>query len=136
MLLAQEDCKTLEETMRAFLRLSQAFILLLLACSAAQADPVRIVALGDSNYGAPGVSRDQAYPAQLEAALRARGVDASVTNAGINGDTSSGVLARLDSAVPSGTDVVLLSVGVNDVKLHGASQGSVNANVAQIVSRL
>jgi hypothetical protein len=121
---------------RALLRLSQAFVVLMAACSAAQADPIRIVALGDSNFGAPGVSRDQAYPAQLEGALRARGVDAQVTNAGINGDTTAGVLARMDSAVPQGTDVVLVSVGVNDIKLHGGSQASVNANVAQIVSRL
>jgi acyl-CoA thioesterase-1 len=134
---ALKRLKKLRETdMISFLRLSQTFLLLLIACSAAKADPIRIVAIGDSNYGAPGVSRSETYPAQLEAALRARGVDAQVTNAGINGDTSAGVLARLDSSVPNGTDVALVSVGVNDIKLHGASQGSVNANVAQIVSRL
>jgi uroporphyrinogen-III synthase len=61
---------------------------------------VRIVALGDSEI--------QVYPAQLEAALRARGHQVTVTNQGVNGDTTAGMLARLESAVPPGTDIVIL----------------------------
>jgi len=84
----------------------------LLYVSAAQA--ATVVALGASNTFGKGVSRGQAYPAQLEALLRARGLNARVVNAGINGDTTGGMLARLDRVVPKGTSVVILQPGGND----------------------
>lgn len=73
-----------------------------------------VVALGASNTYGKGVSRGQDYPAQLQALLRAKGLDVRVTNAGINGDTTGGMLARLDRAVPKGTSVVILQPGGND----------------------
>jgi acyl-CoA thioesterase-1 len=76
----------------------------------------RIVALGASNTAGFGVSRDQAYPAQLEAMLRAKGKDVRVANAGVSGDTSAGMLDRLGSAVPDGTGIVILDPGNNDIK--------------------
>ena len=97
---------------------------------------VRIVALGDSGIRGKGVSEDQAYPAQLERALRARGHQVTVTDEGINGDTTYGVLARVDSAVPNGTDIVVLKVGVNDIVLHHMSPASVSANLAAITAKL
>jgi acyl-CoA thioesterase-1 len=84
----------------------------LLYFSGAQA--ATVVALGASNTFGKGVSRDQAYPAQLEALLRAKGLNARVVNAGINGDTTGGMLARLDRVVPKGTSVVILQPGGND----------------------
>ncbi|MHB8268432.1 GDSL-type esterase/lipase family protein [Bradyrhizobium sp.] len=84
----------------------------LLYFSGAQA--ATIVALGASNTFGKGVSRGQAYPAQLEALLRARGLNAHVINAGINGGTTGGMLARLDRVVPKGTSVVILQPGGND----------------------
>ncbi|MEA2886504.1 MAG: acyl-CoA thioesterase [Bradyrhizobium sp.] len=84
----------------------------LLTFSAAQA--ATVVALGASNTFGKGVSRGQAYPAQLEALLRAKGLNARVVNAGINGDTTGGMLARLDRVVPKGTSVVILQPGGND----------------------
>src|SRR5262249_41008786 len=50
----------------------------------------------------------------LEALLRARGLSVHVINAGINGDTTGGMLARLNRAVPNGTSVVILQPGGND----------------------
>jgi acyl-CoA thioesterase I len=84
----------------------------LLFVSAAQA--ATVVALGASNTFGKGVSHSQAYPAQLEALLRTKGLNARVINAGINGDTTGGMLARLDRAVPKGTSVVILQPGGND----------------------
>jgi acyl-CoA thioesterase-1 len=84
-----------------------------LAGSAAAAE---IMALGASNTAGFGVSRAQAYPAQLQAMLRAKGIQASVANAGISGDTSAGMLRRLGAAVPQGTRVVILDPGNNDIK--------------------
>ena len=72
------------------------------------AEAATIVALGASNTYGKGVARNQAYPAQLEAILRARGSGVHVVNAGINGDTTEGMLRRLDQAVPKGTSAVIL----------------------------
>jgi acyl-CoA thioesterase-1 len=89
-----------------------------------------VVALGASNTFGKGVSRSQAYPAQLEALLRARGLSVRVINAGINGDTTGGMLARLDRVVPKGTNVVILQPGGNDQRKLAAD------NTPAIQSRL
>jgi lysophospholipase L1-like esterase len=104
--------------------------------TAAALAEVRIVALGDSGIRGKGVPESQAYPAQLEAALRARGHEVTVTNQGVNGDTTMGVLARLDSAVPPGTNIVILKIGVNDLMLHHVSPDAIVANKRTIVERL
>jgi len=102
--------------------------------SDAHAQSVRIVALGASNTKGKGVSLSEAYPAHLQGMLKAKGVNASVANAGINGDTTGGMLARLDSAVPPGTQLVILQPGGNDRRR--GSEGSRAGNIAQIKSRL
>jgi acyl-CoA thioesterase-1 len=78
------------------------------------ANAATIVALGASNTYGKGVARNQAFPAQLEAILRMRGLNVRVINAGINGDTTQGMLGRLDRAVPNGTGAVILQPGGND----------------------
>jgi acyl-CoA thioesterase I len=94
------------------------------------ADAATIVALGASNTAGKGVSSDEAYPAQLQAILRARGSGVTVVNAGISGDTTEGMLGRLDQAVPNGTSAVILQPGGNDRR-----KGSVD-RTAEIQSRL
>ena len=86
-------------------------VMAIFAFASASADAATIVALGASNTG---VARNQAYPAQLEAILRAKGANVRVVNAGINGDTTEGMLQRLDRAVPNGTSAVILQPGGND----------------------
>jgi acyl-CoA thioesterase I len=78
---------------------------------------VIIVALGASNTEGWGVLASEAYPAKLQALLNARGIDATVINAGIAGDTTGGMLARLERAVPAGTHVVILQPGSNDERM-------------------
>jgi acyl-CoA thioesterase-1 len=78
------------------------------------ASAATVVALGASNTYGKGVARSQAFPAQLEAILRAKGLNCRVLNAGINGDTTEGMLRRLDSAVPNGASAVILQPGGND----------------------
>jgi acyl-CoA thioesterase-1 len=80
----------------------------------APAGAATIVALGASNTYGKGVARGQAYPAQLEPILRAKGANVRVVNAGINGDTTEGMLRRLDQAVPKGASAVILQPGGND----------------------
>jgi acyl-CoA thioesterase-1 len=121
--------------------LAVALLGLLASAWGASAAPLNIVALGASNTAGKGkgnhpggVSRDQAYPAQLEAMLRAKGIDAYVRNAGIAGDTTGGMLRRMDSAVPNGTQIVILQPGGNDARK--GTGGESGANTAQITSKL
>jgi acyl-CoA thioesterase I len=109
------------------------FAALLLAAGSADAASINIVALGASNTYGKGVARGQDYPAQLQAMLRAKGLDASVANAGINGDTTGGMLARLSSAVPAGTQIVILQPGGNDRR---KGQSGRESNIAAITSQL
>src|SRR6476469_7197465 len=89
-------------------------LLAMLTFGGASADAATIIALGASNTYGKGVERNQAYPAQLEAILRAKGANVRVVNAGINGDTTEGMLQRLDRTVPNGTSAVILQPGGND----------------------
>jgi acyl-CoA thioesterase-1 len=98
--------------------------------AATPAGAATVVALGASNTYGKGVARNQAYPAQLETMLRARGLNVRVVNAGINGDTTEGMLRRLDRAVPNGTSAVILQPGGNDRR-----KGSPD-RTAEIQSRL
>ena len=76
--------------------------------------PVKIVALGDSLTAGYGLPNDAAFPTKLQAALTAKGIAATVANAGVSGDTASGGLDRLDWSVPDGTDAVIVELGAND----------------------
>ena len=76
--------------------------------------PLSIVALGDSLTAGLGLAASDAFPAKLQRALAAKGIAATVVNAGVSGDTTSGGLARLDWSVPAGTDAVILELGAND----------------------
>ena len=117
------------------------FATCLLQIADARAASINIVALGASQTAGSGtgrhsggVSPDEAFPARLESLLRARGYDAHVTNAGVAGDTTDGMLGRLDSSVPQGTNLVILQPGTNDGK-KGASAGSA-VNVPLIIQKL
>jgi acyl-CoA thioesterase I len=103
-----------DETMGFLKNPACAAILAISIFAAASANAATVVALGASNTYGKGVARNQAYPAQLEAILRTRGINVRVINAGINGDTTEGMLGRLGRAVPNGTAAVILQPGGND----------------------
>jgi acyl-CoA thioesterase-1 len=88
------------------------------------AQAATVVALGASKTLGKGVSPSQAYPAQLKVLLRAKGLNVNVINAGINGDTTGGMLARLHNVVPKGTSVVVLQPGGNDRRKGAPDQTS------------
>ena len=120
--------------MRQLLGSLSAFCLLLLA-SHAQADPIRIVALGDSNTAGFGVLEPNKYPTQLQRALSERGHEVEVINAGVSGDTTGGALRRLDAAFPAGTDIAIVFLGRNDMRF-GFSMDTTRRNLNEIVGRL
>jgi acyl-CoA thioesterase-1 len=97
--------------------------------------PVKIVALGDSLTVGYGLPVQDAFPAKLEKALRAKGLAVEIANAGVSGDTASAGLARLDWAVPAGTDAVIVEFGANDM-LRGVDPKVTRRALEAIVHRL
>src|SRR4029079_9292929 len=90
------------------------FLFFILMASAS----AQVVALRASNTRRYGANEPQSYPAQLQAMLQARGSTLRVTNEGVSGDTTGEMLARLASAVPDGTKIVILQFGTNDARLN------------------
>jgi acyl-CoA thioesterase-1 len=101
----------------------------------ADSRPIKIVALGDSLMAGHQLPVSASFPAQLEAALKAKGHAVAVANAGVSGDTSSGGLARLDWSVPEGADAVILELGANDM-LRGVDPKVTREALASIIRRL
>lgn len=99
---------------------------------AAKSTPVKIVAFGDSLVAGFGLGPRDAFPAQLERALRERGYAATVINAGVSGDTTAGGLARLEWALPDDADAVILELGANDA-LRGLPPENAKANLEQML---
>ena len=97
--------------------------------------PIRIVVLGDSLSAGFGLSATDAFPAKLQKALKAKGIEIDMTNAGVSGDTASGARDRLDWSVPEGTEGVIVELGANDA-LRGTDPSVTRAALADIVSRL
>jgi acyl-CoA thioesterase-1 len=102
---------------------------------AQQARPIAIVALGDSLTAGYQLPPGDAFPVKLQAALRAKGLNVTVENAGVSGDTSTGGLERLDWAVGDGVDAVIVELGANDA-LRGIDPAVTRRNIDEILTRL
>ena len=97
--------------------------------------PVKIVVLGDSLSAGFGLPLDAAFSARLAEALKAKGIAATIANAGVSGDTASGGLTRLDWSVPEGTDAVILELGANDA-LRGLDPNLTKTALNTILGKL
>lgn len=96
---------------------------------------VRIVAFGDSLTAGFRLIPGDAFPVKLEKSLRTKGIAAEVANAGVSGDTTAAGLARLDWAVPDGTEIVILEFGANDA-LRGLDLAAARRNLAAMIERI
>lgn len=105
----------------------------LLLSTMAAAEPVTLVALGDSLTAGYGLEdqTDGLVP-QLMAWLKARGADVVVQNAGVSGDTTAGGLARLDWALGPETDALMVTLGGNDL-LRGLDPAEAKRNLEAIL---
>ncbi|MEQ8399218.1 arylesterase [Thalassobaculum sp.] len=112
-----------------------ALIFLTFAIPPARAEPITILGLGDSLMAGYGLSRGSSFPAQLEAALRQRGHDVRVINAGVSGDTSAGGKARLGWSLAEKPDAAIVELGAND-GLRGLSPEAMRDNLDAILSEL
>jgi acyl-CoA thioesterase-1 len=98
----------------------------------AKDEKLTIVAFGDSQTAGLGLPENESFPAQLEAALKARGKDVSVINAGVSGDTSTAAVQRLDWALPQDASAVIVELGGNDA-LQGIPPEGTEAALAKII---
>jgi acyl-CoA thioesterase I len=94
-----------------------------------------VVVLGDSLTAGLGVAADEAFPARLQARIRAEGYAYRVTNAGVSGDTTAGGLRRVDWVLRANPEIVVVALGAND-GLRGQSPPAIRANLEEIVARL
>ena len=101
----------------------------------ALAETYRIVGFGDSLMAGYQLRQGTGFTGQLQAALRKRGYDVVVENAGLSGDTTTGGLARLDWSVDGKPDLVILELGANDA-LRGISPDITRRNLDTIIARL
>lgn len=115
--------------------LSAVLLLAALVMPAAYARPVHIVAYGDSMTAGWLVARQDAYPAQLQAALRKKGYDVVVDNAGINGATTRDALLHFDAAIGPDTDIALIEFGTNDLRRH-VPLSTVHSRIVELVRSL
>ena len=95
-----------------------------------------ILALGDSLTEGLGVDKENAYPAQLQAYLHEHGYpDVEVINAGLSGETSNGLLNRIDWVLQRQPDVTILTIGANDA-MRGLDVANTEANIRQAIATL
>ena len=98
----------------------------------------RILAFGNSLFAGYNLEDGESYPARLEAALRERGIDARIANAGVSGDTTAAGLQRLAftlDAQERAPDLVILELGGNDL-LRGLSPDETEANLSAMLDIL
>ena len=105
------------------------------AVSPAAAEPVEIVALGDSLTAGYGLNPGDSFPEQLQAVLEDRGYDVSVANAGVSGDTAADGLARLEWSVPAEADIVIVELGANDA-LRGIAPALTRQALSELLAKL
>ncbi|MBY3028810.1 arylesterase [Rhizobium leguminosarum] len=107
----------------------------LILATAANARTINLVGFGDSLMAGYQLPPGDGFPEKLQAALKAKGLDVTIANAGVSGDTTTGGLARIDWSVPDGTDGVILELGANDA-LRGIPPEESAKNLDQMIIRL
>jgi acyl-CoA thioesterase-1 len=107
----------------------------LIFASVADARTINLVGFGDSLMAGYQLPPGDGFPEKLQAALKAKGLDVTVANAGVSGDTTTAGLSRIDWSVPDGTDGVILELGANDA-LRGIPPEESEKNLDQMITRL
>jgi len=103
--------------------------------SNAAAATLHVLALGDSLTAGLGLEPSDSYPVKLEAALKAKGYDVTIVNAGVSGDTAAAGLARLDWALDDSIKAAIIELGANDA-LRGLQPAQTEQALEGILARL
>jgi acyl-CoA thioesterase I len=116
-------------------RIFMAGLALGLSVVPAKAATKTVLALGDSLVAGYGLEPQFAFPTRLEAALKANGLDVTVVNGGVSGDTAAQGEARLDWVLTDDVDAVIVELGANDA-LRGLDPAQAEAALTRIMDRL
>jgi acyl-CoA thioesterase-1 len=93
-----------------------------------------ILVLGDSLSAEYGMPRNSGWVSLLEKKLKAEKIDASIVNASISGETTSGGRTRLQSLLEKHRpDAVVIELGAND-GLRGLSLAATEANLRAMIA--
>lgn len=117
------------------MKLSAVLAFLLLMFNAAAAQPLTLLGFGDSLMAGYGLQPSDAFPVKLEAALRAKGHDVKVINAGVAGDTALDGASRLGWALSDDVDAVIVEFGANDA-LRGLPVPQAEQALDQLLGQL
>ena len=121
--------------MRHLVNVSAALALLIVAALPARAEGLKVLALGDSLTAGYGMDQRDAFPVQLQAALKTAGHDVTIVNAGVSGDTSAGGRSRLEWLLSPDVDAVIVELGAND-GLRGVDPAQTRENIDWILAKL
>jgi acyl-CoA thioesterase-1 len=122
--------------MRVLRRIIAPVIVMGLASGVALAQERTVFVYGDSLMAGYGLPVEDGFVAQLQAAIKAEGItDVTLENVSVSGDTTANGLARLDWALATPPDAVLLGLGANDM-LRGLDPEAARANLEAILDRL
>jgi acyl-CoA thioesterase-1 len=105
------------------------------APNAMSAEPLKILALGDSLTSGYGLPPGEGFTDQLGQALKDQGIPAKVINGGVAGDTTADGLSRLDWSLADDPDLVIVELGGNDA-LRGLDPRVTRANLDAILTKL
>lgn len=122
-------------TLRSHALVAAFAALTLTGAVASNPTPKTIVAFGDSYFSGFGVQPGQSFPVQLERALRARGHNARVINAGVPGETIEDGLRRLDATLATKPDLIIIELGANDGE-QGLDPAISYANLDSLIARI
>lgn len=102
---------------------------------ASTAQPIKLAVLGDSLTAGYGLPASAAFPVRLQKALKEKGIETDIINAGVSGDTTSGGRDRLEWSIPQGTEAVIVELGANDA-LRGVDPKVSRAALDDILKKL
>lgn len=109
------------------------FAFLMGTAGLASADPVRLLAFGDSLTQGYGLPQGEGLVPQLQTWLDEKGADVEVINGGVSGDTTAGGLARVEWSLSDGVDAMMVLLGGNDL-LRGIDPASTRENLDGILA--
>lgn len=94
-----------------------------------------ILFVGTSLTAGLGLEPDSAFPMLIQRKLDSAGFAFEVVNAGVSGETSSGLIDRLDWLLRGQFDVMVLETGAND-GLRGIPPATLKANIERALARI
>ena len=103
-----------------------------LSAGVAAAEPVTILALGDSLTQGYGLAPSDGFVPQMSRWLEEQGAEVELRNAGVSGDTTAGGLARAEWSLDETVDGMIVALGGNDL-LRGVDPASSRTNLEGIL---